>query len=101
MTKFIWGKVAVAGVIGSDEMGRWVVRRLRKMNIDTSGIVVEHNRPTTVKTRIIAHSQQVARLDRENRQPVNSDSVGRILEYVEAVRDDLDAVVISDYNRGR
>lgn len=94
------GGAAVTGVIGSDEVGRWLIRRLRKMNVDTKGIVVEHDRPTTMKTRIIAHSQQVVRFDRENKQPVNSDSIDRIVEYVEAVRDDLGAVVISDYNKG-
>ena len=94
------GGVAVTGVIGSDDMGRWLIARLRKMNVDTKGIVVEHDRPTTVKTRIVAHSQQVVRFDRENKQPVNSDSIDRIVEYVEAVRDDLGAVVISDYNKG-
>jgi D-beta-D-heptose 7-phosphate kinase/D-beta-D-heptose 1-phosphate adenosyltransferase len=42
----------------------------------------------------------VVRFDRENKRPVNSDSIDRMVEYVEAVRDDLGAVVISDYNKG-
>jgi len=94
------GRVYVTGIIGSDDMGRLLIRKFREMNVDTVGIVVERDRPTTVKTRIIARSQQVVRFDRENKQSVNLNSIERMVEYVETLGDDLGAVVISDYSKG-
>ena len=96
----VGGKVHVTGIIGPDDMGRLLVRKFREMNIDTNGIIVEHDRPTTVKTRIIAHSQQVVRFDREKNQSVSLNSVDKMIEYVETIRDDLGAIVISDYSKG-
>ncbi|MBE9545992.1 MAG: D-glycero-beta-D-manno-heptose-7-phosphate kinase [Proteobacteria bacterium] len=93
------GNVHVTGIIGSDDMGRLLTDKLRKMNVDTGGVIVEHDRPTTVKTRIIAHHQQVVRFDRENKQSVSLDSVEKMVEYVETIGD-LGAIVISDYSKG-
>lgn len=94
------GKAYVTGVIGSDDMGKRLVSEFRKKQIDTRGIIVEAERPTTLKTRIVAHGQQVVRYDRESRQPVNVDSVERMVSYVRSRRDDLGAIVISDYSKG-
>lgn len=96
----VGGKVHVTGIIGSDDMGRLLTGKLREMNVDTGGVIVEHDRPTTVKTRIIAHRQQVVRFDRENKQSVSLDSVEKMVEYVETIGDDLGAIVISDYSKG-
>ncbi len=96
----IGGKVAVTGIIGSDDMGRWVIRQFRKMGIDTKGIIIGQNRPTIVKTRVVAHHQQVVRFDRENKNPVDSDNIKIILEYIEKMRDELGAIIVSDYNKG-
>ena len=94
------GKVYGSGVVGADEIGERLLDEFHKRDISTEGIVVEPNRPTTMKTRIIAHSQQVVRFDRESRQPVQPDSIERIIEYIKMVGDDLGAIVISDYNKG-
>jgi len=96
----IGGKVAVTGIIGSDDMGRWVIRQFRKMGIDTKGIIIEQNHPTIVKTRVVAHHQQVVRFDRENKNPVDPDNIQIILEYIETMRDELGAIIVSDYNKG-
>ncbi len=94
------GKVYAAGVIGSDDMGRWLVQECRRRKVSTEGIVIEHDRPTTVKTRIVAHSQQMVRFDREKVNPIREDSVKRIVDYVRSVVKDFQAIVISDYNKG-
>ena len=94
------GTVAVAGIIGSDGMGDWLQAKLQQMNVDTGGLVRESERPTTVKTRIVAHGQQMVRYDRESRQVVRPDSIDRIVQYVSGIRDELQAIVISDYNKG-
>ncbi|MHB1189820.1 MAG: bifunctional heptose 7-phosphate kinase/heptose 1-phosphate adenyltransferase, partial [Armatimonadota bacterium] len=56
------GKAAIVGVVGSDDAGRSLVSRLADAGADVSGIVTDSARPTTRKTRIIAHSQQVVRV---------------------------------------
>jgi D-glycero-beta-D-manno-heptose-7-phosphate kinase len=94
------GRVHLAGVVGSDETGRRLLSEFRSQGLDTGGIVVEAGRPTTLKTRIVAHGQQMVRFDREDRKPVQAKSVRKILSYIESLRDDLGALVVSDYSKG-
>lgn len=94
------GNVYVAGVIGSDNIGEKLLTELSGKKIETSGIVVEKNRPTTLKTRIVAHGQQMVRFDKENRNPIPPSSINKILEYVKSLRKKIGAIVISDYNKG-
>jgi len=94
------GRVHLAGVIGSDETGRRLLSEFRSRGLDIGGIVVEAGRPTTLKTRIVAHGQQVVRFDREERKPVQAKSIRKILSYIESLRDDLGAIVVSDYSKG-
>jgi D-glycero-beta-D-manno-heptose-7-phosphate kinase len=94
------GRVYLAGVVGSDETGERLLGEFRSRGVDTNGIVVEDSRPTTIKTRVVAHGQQVVRFDREDCSPVQGKSIRKILSYIRSVRDNLGAVVISDYNKG-
>jgi D-beta-D-heptose 7-phosphate kinase/D-beta-D-heptose 1-phosphate adenosyltransferase len=68
--------------------------------VDTRGVVVEPERVTTVKTRIIAQHQQVVRYDREVVLPIQPDSLRQILSLLEENLSQLDAVLISDYAKG-
>ncbi len=94
------GQVHLAGVLGSDDTGRRLLAEFSGRGLDMDGIVVETGRPTTLKTRIVAHGQQVVRFDREDRKPVQAKSIRRILSYIESLRDELGALVISDYGKG-
>jgi len=94
------GRVYGVGVVGGDETGRRLLRELADRNIATAGIVVEDRRPTTLKTRIVAHGQQVVRFDRESRAPIGEETTSKMLAYMESLRDELGAVVISDYSKG-
>ena len=94
------GKVYVAGVIGADNIGKKLLTELRERKIEAKGIVVEKGRPTTLKTRIVAHGQQMVRFDKENREPIPQTSINKILEYVKSLRGEIGAIVISDYNKG-
>ncbi len=94
------GAVYAAGVIGSDDMGRWFLDECKRKKVGTEGIVIEDGRPTTVKTRIVAHSQQMVRFDREKVDPIREDSVRRIAGYIQSAMKDFHAIVISDYNKG-
>jgi len=94
------GRVYVAGVIGADEIGQGLLKQLREREIDTAGIIVENGRPTTLKTRIVAHGQQVVRFDHESRKPIPKTSSAKILAYVKSLRGKISAIVISDYSKG-
>ncbi len=94
------GLVHLAGVVGSDDTGKRLLAEFAGLCLDMNGIVVEAGRPTTLKTRIVAHGQQVVRFDREDRKPVQAKSVRKILSYIESLRDELGALVISDYGKG-
>jgi D-glycero-beta-D-manno-heptose-7-phosphate kinase len=94
------GRVFVAGVIGADDIGKGLVKQLKEREIDTAGIIVEKGRPTTLKTRVVAHGQQVVRFDQESRKPIPKTSCDKILVYVKALRDKIGAIVISDYGKG-
>jgi len=95
------GAVSVCGVIGQDEAGRQVLQLLRAQNIPSGGLVIDEGRPTTIKTRIIAHNQQVVRFDRETKDRIGKDAHRRIFDSVkQRIDEGLDAIVLSDYCKG-
>ncbi len=92
--------VQIAGLIGADAAGRDVVRLLVRARIGTAGLVADTRRPTTVKTRVIAHSQQVVRVDREMKEPPDRRTQDAFRRRVLSVVRDVDGVVLSDYRKG-
>ena len=92
---------SVVGIVGEDEGGRMLLAALNKAGVDTSGIFVDKNRPTTRKTRIWAsHRHQVVRVDWENRRKVSAVIANKIIDYVANLLSDYDAILISDYDKG-
>lgn len=95
------GQVKICGVIGRDEAGRQLERMLDAQGITTDGLIVDDGRPTTIKTRVIAHNQQVVRFDRETKDGIGKEIHRRIFDTVrQSANDGLDAVIISDYCKG-
>ncbi len=94
------GQVLLAGVIGSDGMGRRLIKKLQSLGTATDGIVVEEGRPTAIKTRIIAHHQQVVRVDREKVGPVFPKTLRAILNIVKKNISQIHGVIVSDYGKG-
>jgi D-glycero-beta-D-manno-heptose-7-phosphate kinase len=94
------GKVWVGGVVGDDEMGRKLIQSLEAMGVGTQGVVLDPERITTVKTRVIAQHQQVVRFDREAIRPIQPKNLQQILSVLEERIEELDAVLISDYAKG-
>ncbi len=92
------GRAIVCGVVGRDTAGRRVVAELKRMGADVSGIVTGA-RATTAKTRIIAHQQQVVRLDQEE-LGFDPKLDRRICEFARRLGPQVDAVVVSDYGKG-
>jgi len=93
---------AVVGVVGSDRAGERVRAELREAGaLDAEeGLIVDVSRPTTLKTRIIAHSQLVVRADRERRAPVDGPVEERIIAALQKLLREADALVVSDYDKG-
>src|SRR5450755_4073625 len=94
------GRVEAFGVVGSDEAGRALLGCLRAARIAPSGAVSEAKRVTTVKTRIIARHQQVVRVDRERREALSSATEEKLLRALFVALRRLDALVLSDYDKG-
>lgn len=94
------GDVCMVGVIGQDETGQMLKQELEARKIGTAGVMVDVDRPTTLKTRVIAHNQQVVRIDRENKAPLNQTMEEKIIGHLTERIQQVDAVIISDYGKG-
>ncbi len=94
------GKPLLVGVVGDDDRGRMLKGSLNSRDIITDGVIVDGRRPTTLKTRVIAHHQQVVRIDKEKLDGLSKGVGGRIAEYVNATIGKVDAVIIEDYGKG-
>ena len=94
------GRAILVGVIGNDPPAERLVDQLEAIGIKGDGVVVDRNRPTTIKTRVVAGSQQVVRFDRESALEMSKEAVERVLELaVERLRE-ADALLIADYAKG-
>lgn len=93
-------KVTVAGVVGAGRFGKRLVDKLESMGVNTDGILVEPERPTTRKTRIIAASQHVLRIDREVCRELSQNSLQMVSEFIAAHIPYVDIVLVSDYGKG-
>jgi len=94
------GKVFIAGTIGRDDIGKILTNKFREIGFNTDGIVVDGKRPTTVKTRVIAHSQQVVRFDREVKSEISRSTMSLILDYIKSCLPQIKGIIISDYCKG-
>ncbi len=88
------------GIAGEDEASVKLSQLLKKRGISSDFVIQDSDRQTTVKTRIIAHSQQVVRADREDRRELSPELERRVFKRFMSVVDDINAVVISDYGKG-
>lgn len=93
-------KVELMGVVGKDEHGKILKDLAKKEGIGTKGILEDSIRPTTLKTRIIAQSQQLLRIDREERRPVNKNLKKKFQEIYEELLSEVDGIILSDYAKG-
>jgi rfaE bifunctional protein kinase chain/domain len=98
-------KVKVAGLVGKDSQGEVLRHIFAEAGIDTSGMLIDPNRPTVTKTRIAGHArqsvtQQVVRVDRKSDDLPDSDVQLQLAEQIRQQLDTVDAVVCSDYGDG-
>lgn len=94
------GEALLLGTVGNDEAAIKISQLLKSEKISDDLLVTDLTRRTTIKTRIIAHSQQIVRADREDRHEVNPDIEKEIFSRFMSVADDIQAVIVSDYGKG-
>ena len=88
------------GVIGQDDAGQALRSIIKESGLPIDGVLVDASRPTTVKTRVIAHHQHVVRVDKEVKEDIGEGIQEKILHVLKHHIDGLDAVIIEDYNKG-
>ena len=94
------GKVYLVGTIGDDSLGKRLKKTLTKTGASTQGLIIDRSRPTTQKTRIIAHSQQVVRIDKERTESVASQIRKKLISALKRFINRVDIIIVSDYGKG-
>jgi rfaE bifunctional protein kinase chain/domain len=94
------GDVTLCGVIGDDEMGQKIIKKLSEMGVGLHGIFVEQGRQTTTKTRVIAHHQQLVRIDRETTDHPRAPTSRNLFEFLKKNIEGFDGIIVSDYGKG-
>lgn len=92
------GKATVLGIAGKDRAGKILRDLLEERGIVSA--VFEDSRPTTIKTRVIAHNQQVVRFDKEDKSRLSTKAFSEIAEFLKKTIPEHDAIIISDYKKG-
>lgn len=88
------------GVIGDDIDGDMFLETLRKQKIAATGIFKDTTRPTTTKTRVIAHAQHILRIDHEIKQNVIGKLSQNILNFIKSNLSGFECIILQDYNKG-
>ena len=96
-----WGANArLAGTIGADEAGRDLTRELQKSGLNVDALIAQDERPTTLKTRIVASRQQIVRVDREDTRAPELGADDALTKRLTALLDAATALCLSDYDKG-
>jgi rfaE bifunctional protein kinase chain/domain len=88
------------GVIGNDNDGKIFTSLIKENQIHSDGIFIDDTRPTTSKTRVIAHNQHVVRIDKESKDYLNEEMRKKIFSYLESHSKKIDGIILQDYNKG-
>jgi len=98
--KSLGGTPILIGVIGYDREGTIIDALMEENDFHKDGIIYDDERPTTVKTRIIAHSQHVVRIDKEDKRNISEETEAKILNFLKENNSKIDAIILEDYNKG-
>ena len=92
--------VSVSSVIGDDDNGEELIEMLHNIEVDTLNIIVQKERKTSKKSRVIAVSQQVLRYDKESKEDITQNSEKNIMHSLEENIKSFDIIILSDYGKG-
>ena len=95
-------KVTVCGYVGDDDEGATVLKLLRESNVDKDGVIIDREHPTSLKTRVVAHPQQIVRIDREDKSPRSAPLQSAFASLIEShfTDNNVSGVIVSDYAKG-
>lgn len=88
------------GVIGKDKEADDVKKIMIKQGQDTEGLIVEKNRPTTCKTRVIADAHHLLRIDSESKDDISKKTENNIISLLKKIINSIDILILEDYNKG-
>jgi rfaE bifunctional protein kinase chain/domain len=98
--KALGGTPVLFGAVGGDQNGKTLKEIATANGFDTKGIINDPDRPTTVKTRVIAHGQHVVRIDQELRSDISKQIQSELLKRLEDNISKIDGIILEDYNKG-
>ncbi len=98
--KALGGEPILISTIGKDTSGQKLIQALKKLKIKTSYIIKTSSRPTILKSRVIAHPQQVVRVDREKKAPLDAATEKKILQQIKKNLPACQGIILSDYGKG-
>ncbi len=93
-------EVHLVGAIGKDEKGERLLSLIKGQGINTEGIFRFVHRPTTSKIRIVAHNQQVLRIDKEDNRPITEETESKFVQHINKILPEMDCIICSDYRKG-
>ena len=88
------------GILGADDDGQKIKAHFNELDCNTEGLIIDESRPTSVKTRIIAHNQHVVRADRESKEYISTSITKELLQVIEKLMPTIDGIILEDYNKG-
>ena len=88
------------GVIGNDNDGRIFTSLINETNIKSDGLIIDNSRPTTAKTRVIAHNQHVVRIDKESKKDIDEETQEKLYNQIKENITDFNGIILQDYNKG-
>ena len=94
------GHASMVGIVGDDEARKTLVNELEKINIDTKGIVIDSDKPTIQKIRVMGRGQQLIRVDYEKKEHIHEKIEKSMIDFVKKNIGNVDVIVISDYAKG-
>ena len=96
----VGAKADICGLIGDDFNGRQLLEMLKAKNIGADAVLSVADRMTTLKSRVVAHKQQIVRVDRENKTAVTGPLYEKMIARIEAALPEVDALILEDYGKG-
>ena len=90
----------IISIIGDDLSGRGVLEKLNELEMNTNLIIIDKARKTTEKCRIVSSSQQLMRIDKEDKHPISEEIEKIIISHVKDKINEYNLIIFSDYLKG-
>ena len=99
-TAGLGAKTFLVGIVGDDSEARQICDGIERAGISAKYLVVSKERPTNIKTRVVAHNQQVVRVDREVTSELSANESKNLVNVISRLMGEIDVVIVSDYAKG-